>query len=892
LEGLLSSPGIAERDLAEAIVRTMSEPLAILDDGLRLLAANDAFYDTFQVRAADSQGRQLYELGNGHWNIPELRQLLEQVVAGNATFDNYEVVHDLERNSSRTMLLNARILHEPGAKRPKVLLGITDITERKRTEEAAAHLAAIVISSDDAIISKNLQGILLTWNKSAENLFGYTAEEAIGQPATILIPGDRQDEEPEILRTVGAGGTIDHFETVRRHKDGSLLDISLTISPIRDAKGNIIGIAKTARDIRALKKAERELRTSEERYRTLFASVDQGFCVIDMVHDDAGKPCDYRFVEVNPAFEAQTGLRHATGRTIRELAPDHEQVWFERYGEVARTGEAVTFTSEAKALGRWFEVHAFRLNDGARQVGVLFKDVTEQRRHDQALREGEQQYRQLVHALSAAVYTTDVQGRVQLWNEAAVDLWGRTPEIGRDLWSGAAKIFRPDGSPLPLDACPMAVAVKEGRPVLGEEIIIERPNGTRRHVAPFPQVLRDTSGAITGAVNMLMDITQHKLLENTLMSVANELLENDKRKNEFLAMLAHELRNPLAPLRFGLEVLHEMGGAEAGMLEVQGMMQRQVEHMVRLVDDLLDVGRVSSGKITLRKERVDLRLLLRQVAEATQLTMEDLGQHLSVVLPEGPLPVHGDPARLAQVVGNLLNNASKFSERYGEVELSATVQDGHVLVRVKDHGIGLGAEEIPRIFDLFVQVDSTVERSTTGLGIGLTLVKNLVQMHGGTVEVRSEGHGKGSSFTVSLPLLAEDPVPEVPAKAPAPEAATGRKVLVVDDNRDAAELLAMILGRRGHTVRKAHDGNEGITMAASFRPEVILLDIGLPNLNGYEVAKRIRKEEWGRSICLVALTGWGQQEDMERSAEAGFDRHLVKPVDLAVLMDLLGEEAQ
>jgi CheY-like chemotaxis protein/two-component sensor histidine kinase len=318
------------------------------------------------------------------------------------------------------------------------------------------------------------------------------------------------------------------------------------------------------------------------------------------------------------------------------------------------------------------------------------------------------------------------------------------------------------------------------------------------------------------------------------------------------------------------------------------MMRRQVGQMVHLVDDLLDVSRISRGKIELRLEPVELASVVHHAVEAVRPLSESMGHELTVELPPPPVYLNADPTRLAQVVANLLNNACKFTEKGGRIRLIAGSDGRQALIQVQDTGIGIAADQLSRIFEMFTQVDTSVERSRDGLGLGLTLVKSLVEMHGGTVEARSVGVGQGSEFVVRLPILAG--THELPPKVPLSEPPrTTRRVLVVDDNRDSAESLAILAQLAGHETRIAYDGFTAVEAAATFRPEVILLDIGLPDLNGFDTARRIREQPWGKNIVLLALTGWGQEEDRRKSKDAGFDHHMVKPVDHAALIRLLAE---
>jgi PAS domain S-box-containing protein len=490
---------------------------------------------------------------------------------------------------------------------------------------AQAHLAAIVESSQDAIISKTLQGIVLSWNTGAERLFGYSAEEMIGQSITILIPPERQDEEHEILARIARGDRVEHFETVRLSKRGRPIDISLTVSPIRNAQNQIVGASKIARDI-----------------------------------------------------------------------------------------------------------------------------------------------------------------------------------------------------------------------------------------------------------------TDRKRIETAL-------LEEDKRKDQFIALLAHELRNPLAPLRNGLQVLRMAGVDPKAVAQAREMMERQLGHMVRLIDDLLDISRISQNKMELRRSRVLLSDVVSSAVETASSAIE-FGKHkFSVSLPSEPVHLDADLTRLSQVFSNLLTNSAKYTEPGGSIWLMAEQRGDDVRVSVRDNGTGIPPESLARIFDMFSQVDRSLERATGGLGIGLALVKGLTEMHGGRVEAESEGQGLGSTFTVTLPVLSITSAskPSDSAADPTPADRQKRRILVVDDNRDAADSLTTVLKLIGNEVRTAYDGLEAIEFAKTFRPQVILMDIGMPNLNGYDAAQRIRAESWGRDIVIIALTGWGQEMDRIQSREAGCNGHLVKPVNLSDLENML-----
>jgi signal transduction histidine kinase/CheY-like chemotaxis protein len=394
-------------------------------------------------------------------------------------------------------------------------------------------------------------------------------------------------------------------------------------------------------------------------------------------------------------------------------------------------------------------------------------------------------------------------------------------------------------------------------------------------------------GVNVGRVWSFRDITASRRAEE-------ELRENDRKKDEFLALLAHELRNPLAPLRNGLQVIRMAGENLHAVSQARAMMDRQLGHMVRLIDDLLDVSRIGQHKMELRRARVALADVVENAVETARPAIEAEGHEFSVSLPSEPIFLDLDLTRLAQVLSNLLTNSAKYTNPGGHIWLTAERRGDEIVVSVRDTGIGIPADALPHVFDMFSQVDRSIERSTGGLGIGLALVKGLVEMHGGNVTAESEGVGKGSTFTVRLPALAATDRPE-PAAAPGderPSAAPQRRILVADDNEDSARSMAGVLKLMGNEVLTAYGGTEAIEAAKEFRPEIILMDVGMPRLNGYEAVRRIREQPWGRDAIIIALTGWGQEEDREQSIEAGCDGHLVKPVNFPDLEKLLAKFAR
>ena len=512
----------------------------------------------------------------------------------------------------------------------------------------------------------------------------------------------------------------------------------------------------------------------------------------------------------------------------------------------------------------------------------------ELRRANEELRQSEERYRTLINEIEDyAIYRTDTEGRPTTWNEGVKRVLGfdEAEFIGLDL---STAIFTQEDQESGAALRELEQAAAAGK-VTNDRWMVRR-DGTRFYATGITTALRDAAGNLIGFTKVKRDQTEAKRLEESLEQRNLDLSEADRRKNEFLAMLAHELRNPLAPMMNAMRIIQMAGGDPETLRTASGMMERQIGQMVRLVDDLLDVNRISRGTIELRKARIELASVVAHALEAVRPQVEARAQHLHVSLPSRPIHLHGDPARLTQVVGNLLNNASKFTEERGTIELAVARAGSRAVIRVRDNGIGIPADQIPLIFGMFVQVDSSVGRARGGIGMGLTLVKQLVELHEGTVEATSPGPGKGSEFAVSLPLLADPPLASAAGTRVATSAPSrARRILIADDEGDAAESLAAVLGRAGHMTEIAPDGFTALDRARAFLPDLVLLDIGLPKLDGDEVARRIRGERWGETMVLVAMTAWGHEYDRERSRAAGFHHHLIKPVRHDALMNLLAD---
>ncbi|HEX6900920.1 MAG TPA: ATP-binding protein [Thermoanaerobaculia bacterium] len=494
----------------------------------------------------------------------------------------------------------------------------------------------------------------------------------------------------------------------------------------------------------------------------------------------------------------------------------------------------------------------------------------------ETLRESEEQFRLLVEGIrDYAIFMLDPEGYVVSWNSGAEAIKGyRAEEIVGQHFSR----FYPERDVArrwPWHE--LKVAREVGR--FEDEGWRVRKDGTMFWANVVITALYDREHRLRGFAKVTRDMTERRRVE--------ALEKADLHRTEFLAMLAHELRNPLAPIRNALGLIGPGRPDDATLEWSRSIIERQVTHLSRLVDDLLDVSRITANKITLQREPVEIAQVVAGAVEASQPLIQEKEQLLEVHVPEEPVRVTGDLTRLSQVVLNLLNNAAKYTPEGGHIRLTVERQEGEAVIRVRDTGVGIAADLLPEIFELFTQGERSLDRPEGGLGIGLTLVKRLVELHGGTVQALSEGPGLGTEMIVRLPLLAGD-LPADPSKIDRPgQSSASRRILVVDDNRDAAETMSLLLELWGHEVFSAPDGPAALAIAAEHRPEIVLLDIGLPGMTGYEVAQHLREIPGLERVLLVAVTGYGQREDRRRSREAGFEYHLVKPVEPEKLRELI-----
>jgi len=1008
-----------------------------------------------------------------------------------------------------------------------IVMTFVDITERKKAEEkmrASDKLFRAVVSQTTVGIAlTDLTGRFTFVNDHYCQIVGYTAEELLQRKIQDLTHlEDVVSHREKFIQMVKKGESFTGKQRYIR-KGGAAVWVSNSVKLVRDEQEKAAYAIVVSVGISELKQSEEDLRESEARYRTLFNSIDEGFCVCEMLFDENNQPVDYRFLEVNLMYEKLTGLKNAVGKTGRELEPNLEKHWFEIYGKVVLTGEPIRFESHLAAWDKWYDLYVARVGKPeARKFAILFNDIserklierererflaigsdlqvimgtdgyfqwvsptverilgwtaeemttqpgatflhptdmeasqqganqlfggeelfdfenryrhkdgsyrwflwraqpyldnkviyaagidiTERKQTEAALRESEERlriamqnsaivlsgldlqlrytwtlnthpdfaeakvigktaadimpeenakqllainrrvlergvgsrneiaielsdglhfydhfvepfhdttgkltglttaaiditdrkkaeevlselYRQIkrqsavfdttLSTITDHVYNYDRDGRFLYANQTLLDLWGLKKEdaIGKTM---AELNYQQEVETRLLEGIR---TVFDTQQMVTNETFYTSPSGMSGHYENILTPVFSEDGTVEFVTGSSRDITQHKQLEEVLRDA-------DRRKNEFLATLAHELRNPLTPIRAALEILNHSENREQQQ-QVRMIIERQIRKIVILVDDLLEISRITRGKIQLHKEIISIQAVLKDVIETTQPLITAAGHQFTLQVPEEVVCIHADDIRIAQILVNIVNNAIKYTNNGGTISLIVTTENDQVVIRIKDNGIGIPTDRLESIFEIFEQVEHHGKKFQSGLGIGLSLAKDLTELHGGTVTAHSEGEGKGSEFTVRLPLaedqtpLDEEPPCEDDPEIPAFEG-NRKRILVVEDDIDIADMMQAILELENYTVQIANNGESAIRVATEFIPEAALVDIGLPDMDGHEVARRLRKEY--PSLLLIAHSGWGADEDLQRSKEAGFDHHLVKPADIEEITALL-----
>lgn len=705
----------------------------------------------------DIVGRKFWEWGM--WDhLPSIMDVVQQAILAAAAGTRFkrELKYALDPDSERYIDLTITPVTDDHGHTIFIAVVGVDITERRRLDAAFSdmrtRLESMLTAAEVATWTWDAETNQIIADRNLVQLFSIPTEKA--ESATLseyyasIHPDDIERVKALSRKAIAEGGLFEARYRVRMG-DGNYRTVIARGRAQYDSDGLAVSFPGVLVDITSQAQAESELELSNQRYSTLIELMDEGFCLLEILYDKDHRPYDYRFIEVNQAFEKQTGLINPVGKTARALVPDLEISWIETYASVAQTGAPLRFQMHSQSMGRIFDVYASR--QGGRE-----------------------------------------SNRVAL---------------------------------------------------------------------------------------IFSDITARKLAEEALRNHANHLMESNRRKSEFLATLAHELRNPLAPLKNGVQLLKLTDHSPETIAQVRDMMERQLNQMVRLVDDLLDIARINSGKIELKIECLTLGEIVLSAVETSTPLINACNHRFSVEVHNEAILLNADAARLAQVLSNLLNNAAKYTPPGGEIRLSSWDDGLDLFIAVKDNGIGLSESAISSVFEMFSQVGRSLTQSHGGLGIGLSLVRQIIELHGGQVTAQSPGPGLGSTFLVRLPLAQvhrSDKVKEAAADY-AISPPESLRILLVDDNIDAAESLASLLSLIGHETLIAHEGREAVNKARQFLPHIAFLDLGLPHMDGYQVAQALQQVPELNGIHLIALTGWGGKEDREQTAAAGFATHLTKP---------------
>lgn len=757
--------------------------------------------------------------------------------------------------------------------------------------QTAHWLSVTLYSIGDAVIATDAESRITFMNPVAEALTGWSGDEAAGKPLDavfhIVNQDTRETVESPVARALREGmvvGLANHTLLIAR--DGTERPIDDSAAPIRDEAGAVAGVVLVFRDITERHKYEQALKQSLQYAENILATLHQPFLVLNEKLD---------VVSANRAFYDTFGTSETEvhGRQLFDLGKGAWDIprlrtLLEELLPEKREITDLDIDVDFPGMGpRYIRLNARRVNEEnhhSELILMALADVTANREAAKKTERSEQRYRRLFESARDGILILNAETMAIVdANPYMTEILGYSKEefCGKLLWE--IGLFK--------DKAESEAAVdtlRETGYVRYEDLPLESDEGLVREVEFICNVYREGDQEV--AQCNIRDITERKHMERRIHDQARELADAARRKDEFLAMLSHELRNPMAPIFNALHLLGKQSGESELHREARGVIERQVRHLKRLVDDLLEVSRIATGRIRLQPERVEVNAMIAGAVERVQPRIRRRQQTLSVSSSDEPLWLLADAARLEQVLVNLLENASKYTDPGGRVWLSIESDGGQALIRVRDDGIGISQELLPHVFDLFTQADKTLDRSDGGLGIGLALVKSLVELHRGRVDAHSDGLGHGSEFIVRLPLVSEVGAPPEGASPEASKAEPGGlRILVVDDNQDAAQMLAMLLRSWGHDVRVAYDGPDALERASSFLPQLALLDIGLPNMDGYEVARNLKQNPRLQNVSIAAITGYGQDEDRARSREAGFDHHLVKPVEVADLRALLSE---
>lgn len=877
---------------------TMSTTLSSIGDGVvvtdsagRVTFLNPEAERLTGWQRGDAEGRplsQVFRVVNEHTRR-EVENPVEQVLRDGKVVGLANHTLLIARTGEETPIDDsAAPIGGPGEAEHGVVLVFRDVTEQRLAETERARLAAIVSSSGDAILAKNMEGRIVSWNAAAERLFGYSAAQIIGRSVEVLIPEEHRFEEASILDRLRKGQPTELIETTRLTRDGRRMPVSVRVSPLRDSEGVIFGASSIIRDLSEVVAARNALAEEKELLATTLSSIGDA-----VIATDAKAAITF----LNPVAEKLTGwsLAEAVGmplvdvfRIVNETTRsevDNPAIRAMREGVIVGLANHTVLMSRTGAECAIDDSGApIRDRDGNIVGAVLvFRDVTQRRLAERNLEDARERSRSVIDHVVDGIIAIDETGLIESFNRAAERVFGydASEVIGCNVRVLMPEPYQREHDDYLRNYTTTGQAKVIG---IGREVLGRRKDGTT-----FPMDLAVSefhAGGRRYFTGIVRDITERKRHEAAMLESEQALRLADQRKNEFIATLAHELRNPLGPISNSIALLQLKGPPEKELVDARRIIERQVQHLSRLLDDLLDVNRLGRRDLEIRRERVTLDAVIASALETARPTIEARRHDLLVEMPKDVI-LDADPLRLSQVFANVLNNAAKYMDPGGQIRVAAALDGASVTVVISDEGMGIAPEYLPKLFELYAQVPLALERSQGGVGIGLWLARKLVELHGGSISAHSEGIGRGSEFRVRLPVTVGAAVSDGQDVQRPAQKTVSRRILVADDVRDNADTLAMLLGALGHEAHVAYDGVEAVAAAERIRPEVALLDIGMAGMDGYEVCRSLRASPWGKSMYLIAQTGWGQDEDRRRAQEAGFDRHMLKPIDTAALVVVL-----
>lgn len=887
----------------ETVYNTAPIGLCFIDTDLRFVRINQQLADINGFAIGDHIGRTLREM------LPEQADALEpiyrQVIAsGQPLLDrSFRGVNSAEPGIERDWLLNLSPLHQDDGSVFGVNVMVQEITERQRISQALRdsenRVSTILDSISDAFVALDSQWRITYANQrgleTIRSVTNLEPEEFLGKSHWEIFPWTAgQIVEREYRRAVAEQVAV-HFE-FEYEPTGDWFEVH--------AYPSATGLGLYFRNISDRKHAQAALGESEHRYRRLFEAMDQGFGVCEIVLDEHGEAIDYRFLEVNPMFEQMTELQDAAGKTVRELVPNIEAFWIETYGSVVRTGEPVRFENGSEAMNKWFEVSAFRLDGpSSLKFAVLFTNITDRKRAEIAREKSEERLSLAIESAGMATWDMDLHTGRCVCSKSHFPLLGYEPVASGEM---SFETWQQRVHPEDLEAVMQALEFSQNTRSLynPEYRIIRADTGEIRWLKTFGRFLYNETGSAVRFIGVVLDASDRKQAEidrEQLLDrerIAREESERANRiKDEFLAVLSHELRSPLNPILGWVKLLQTRKFDETRTKTALATIERNAQLQAQLIEDLLDISRVMGGKLSLSATPVSLNFVISSAIETVRLAASAKNIQLTELLDAEVDRVFGDPGRLQQVMWNLLSNAVKFTPNGGQVTVRLSQVDGNAQIEVIDTGMGINPEFLPYVFEYFRQEDSSTTRKFGGLGLGLAIARQIVEMHGGRIWAQSQGLDAGTTFTVRIPLFkGAISAPETPVSPSsgnidsAPLA--GLQALIVDDDSDTREFLAFLLQESGALVRATASASEALHSLKQSLPDILLSDIGMPGMDGYNLIRTVRSLEQCQTLPAIALTAYAGDSDKQRAIAAGFQNHIPKPIDPNQLIAAIVQLAQ